>query len=319
MRKWMACLLRALVLMIGVTATLFSEEATKELPDIDALWDFNEPARTGNAFRGLLPAARESGNRDYLAVLLTQIARTQGLQREFEAAHSTLDDAEKLLDSEPSIPRIRYLLERGRVHNSSNEAGTAGPLFNQAWDLARSTSEDFYAVDAAHMLGICEKGDTSLVWNERAMKAAEASDEEKAKSWLGALYNNTGWTYHDMEQYGRALELFQKGLEWRQERSNEAATRIARWTVARALRSLGRTEEALAGQQALLKEHEEAGTTGPYVFEEVGECLLALGRPDEARPHFAQAYEELSQDPWLTANEPERIERLKRLGEGKGE
>ena len=44
--------------------------------------------------------------------------------------------------------------------------------------------------------------------------------------------------------------------------------------------------------------------------------LLALDRPDETRPYFAQAYAKLSQDAWLTATEPARLERLKCLGEG---
>ena len=147
------------------------------------------------------------------------------------------------------------------------------------------------------------------------MEAAEVSDDPRAQGWLGALYNNTGWTYHDTGEYERALELFEKGLAWRKERDNDQAKQIAKWTVARAKRSLGRTEEALAMQQSLLEEHESAGTSDGYVYEEIAECLLTLGRQDEARPHFERAYIELSKDDWLTENEPERLERLKRLGE----
>lgn len=53
--------------------------------------------------------------------------------------------------------------------------------------------------------------------------------------------------------------------------------------------------------------------------EELGECLLALGRPAEARPHFSRphfsrAHELLSQDLWLREHEPERLTRLATLG-----
>jgi len=41
----------------------------------------------------------------------------------------------------------------------------------------------------------------------------------------------------------------------------------------------------------------------------------APGRDPEARPHFASAYQRLSRDAWLTETEPERLERMKRLGE----
>jgi hypothetical protein len=50
------------------------------------------------------------------------------------------------------------------------------------------------------------------------------------------------------------------------------------------------------------------------VDEELGECLLALGRADEARRYFALAYEKLSADSWLVQNESARLERLRALG-----
>ena len=43
-------------------------------------------------------------------------------------------------------------------------------------------------------------------------------------------------------------------------------------------------------------------------------AVLALGRADEARPYFAQAYALLSQDEWLMDNEAARVARLKELG-----
>ncbi|HEX6385768.1 MAG TPA: hypothetical protein VF177_13945, partial [Anaerolineae bacterium] len=66
------------------------------LPDFDQLWDYSQPASTEERFRELLPAAEAAGDDSYLAQLLTQIARAQGLQRQFAAAHETLDEAEKL-------------------------------------------------------------------------------------------------------------------------------------------------------------------------------------------------------------------------------
>jgi len=291
------------------------------LLDFDKLWDYNDPAKTEKAFEELLPDAEGAGNCDYHAQLLTQIARTHSLRRQFDLAHGILDDVETLIVNidNPSndvtqTTRVRLLLERGRTYNSAGDTNSARPLFQEAWERAQQAGEDYHAVDAAHMLGICEPGDASLLWNNRAMEAAEASDDPRAREWLGPLYNNTGWTHHDAGEYDKALELFEKGLAWRTERDNQQATRIAKWTVGRAKRSLGRIEEALAMQQSLLEEHEAAGTSDGYVFEEIAECLLTLERPDEARPYFGRAYQELSKDGWLTENEPERLARLNRLG-----
>ena len=50
------------------------------------------------------------------------------------------------------------------------------------------------------------------------------------------------------------------------------------------------------------------------VAEELGELILLMKGEDSARPHFAKAWELLSQDGWLVANEKPRLARLKRLG-----
>jgi hypothetical protein len=86
---------------------------TYNLPDFDALWDYNNPAETEKKFREVLAAAPENES-GYRLQLLTQIARAQGLQRDFLAAHQTLNTVESA-QSTDSVVRIRYLLERGRV------------------------------------------------------------------------------------------------------------------------------------------------------------------------------------------------------------
>jgi tetratricopeptide (TPR) repeat protein len=124
-----------------------------------------------------------------------------------------------------------------------------------------------------------------------------------------------GWTYYERERYEQALEMFEAALSYRREQGDAEEIHIARWCVAKCLRSLGRVEEALAIQRELEANREHATEPG-YTWEEIGECLLALGRGEEAPPYFGKAYERLSQDPWLKEHESERLERLRRLAEG---
>ena len=284
------------------------------LPDFDALWNYDDPAATEQKFRDLLPAAEASGDSSYHLQLRTQLARTLGLQRKFEAAHQMLDHVEPHLPNAGPIVKARYLLERGRVLNSSGKPDMALPLFTQAWETARAADEDFHAVDAAHMVAIVEPDSAKqLEWNHRALALAVQTTDERAKKWPASLYNNIGWTYHDAGEYAQALEHFEQALEWRRKQGNVSQIRIAEWSVARSLRSLGRLDEAMAKQQDLLHQHEQAGTRDGYVLEELAECLYALNRQGEAKPYFAQAYAELSQDDWLVANESTRLERLKTL------
>lgn len=280
------------------------------MADFDALWDHGDPATTEAAFRALLPAARESGDRDYLAQLLTQIARAQGLQARFDEAARTLDEAEALIAPELKVARVRLLLERGRLLNSSQRGEESKAFFLAAWDEARETGTDGLAVDAAHMLGIVEPGEASIRWNRTAITYAEGSSDPAARRWLGSLTNNLGWTYHALGDYETALGLFEHALAAREAEGDEEKILIARWCVARVLRSLGRTREALAAQQRLLAETDTDG----FVHEELAECLAELGRGAEAKPHFTAAYELLSQDSWFQRDEPGRLERLRRLG-----
>src|SRR4030095_9901757 len=189
--------------------------------DFDKLWNYSKPEETEKKFMEFLPAAEKQKDKSYLIELLTQIARTQGLQRRFDDAHKTLDRAMKMIKPQHIRPRIRYMLERGRAYNSSNVFDKAREIFLAAYQQAVKYKEGNYAVDAAHMMGIMEKGEESLKWNEIAVKLAEASKDEHARGWLGSLYNNIGWTYFSMKKYDKALELFEKYVEFQTKMKRE--------------------------------------------------------------------------------------------------
>jgi hypothetical protein len=167
---------------------------------INKLWNFGDPAATEGLFRGLL------GDPDYAkgtasrAELMTQMARSQGLQRKFEEARATLVKTDTLittLGDAAKVARVRWHLERGRTDNSSNTGDRGKADFLKALELATAAGEENLAVDAAHMMAIIEPPDSALEWSARAIGMAEAAKSEKAKGWLGPLYNNTGWTHHD--------------------------------------------------------------------------------------------------------------------------
>jgi tetratricopeptide (TPR) repeat protein len=284
------------------------------LPDLYPLWNYAKPAETEERFREILPLAEASGDRSYHAQLLTQIARCNGLQRKFDEAHALLDEADAMIGGERGVARVRSLLERGRTVNSSGDKAGAKPLFIEALELGKELGEDNYAIDAAHMLGIVDEADESLRWNEIAIGMTEASADPTARRWMGPLYNNTGWTYHGRGDFDRALELFRKNIAWHTEQKTKRGLFIAKWCEGRTLRSLGRIDEALAIQRALHEEMTADNAPDGYVFEEIGECLLAEGQGEAAKPSFAMAYELLSKDVWLSANEADRLNRLKELG-----
>lgn len=283
-----------------------------EIPIFDELWDYDQPEETEARLRFLLPEGEGGLERSYHVQLLTQLARTQGLRHQFEAAHALLDEAEGLLTADLPIAHIRCLLERGRLLNSERTADRGYAMFQEAWQLAQAERVDFYAIDALHMLGIvAQTAEEQLSWNLKALQLAEVTEHERSKRWRGSLYNNIGWTYHEMGEYAQALTLFEKAQTFYAKSDDVKAFRIARWTVARTYRSLGQVAEALAMQEALLAEAASDDEAG-YTLEEMAECLWALGQTAESRPYFGRAYAVLAQDQWLV-HDTERLQRLKDL------
>mgnify|MGYP000297774007 CR=1 FL=1 len=286
-----------------------------DLPDIDTLWNHSDPTGTETKFKALLETEHARTNQAFRAEVLTQVARTQGLQQRFDEALATLTQARSLITTNMATAHVRALLEHGRVINSSGKPDDSISYFEQALEAANKAGQEAHAVDAAHMLGIVCKGPKAQAWNERALKMANASQDPGARRWRAALCNNLGWTYHAQGEHQRALEMFEQHLSIRTEANHRFQMGIARWSIAKMQRFLGAPELALETQRELLTWPERQNNAAEgYTQEEVAECLLAQERADEAKPHFARAWELLHTDIWLKRDEPERLERLKRLG-----
>ena len=277
---------------------------------IDTLWDFDDPAASERRFRECV--ASTAG--DERLEVLTQLARAQGLQDRFVDAHQTLDEVASSLGAAAPRVRVRYLLERGRALRSGDRPADALPLFVQAAELASSAGESALAIDAIHMVAITSTDpDEQMRWHERGMRVASADPGESGLRWLPSLRNNLGWALFERGRLAEALEQFQLAAAERRAAGDAKRTRIADWAVARTLRALGSVTEALAIQRRLLDESGRDGVRPPYVNEEIGECLLALGLDGEARAYFAEAHALLSADGRFASSEAERLARLARL------
>lgn len=284
---------------------------------LDSRWDYAKPEVSETRFQDALKQYA-AHSREALEIT-TQVARAQGLQRRFDAAHATLDRVESELDRVDARVRIRFLLERGRVYNSSGSPARAVPLFRQAAEAAKRSGRDgdvFYEVDALHMLGMAAPPAERLDWNLRALAAAEAAKDSRARAWRGSLYHNIGWSWFERGEHGTALDYWEKALHVREAGGDPARLRIARWTVARGYRALGRLDDAERLQRALAADNLKNGEEDGYVYEELAEIAMARGDPAAATPWAAKAYALLRDDAWLAATEPARLMRLAELGAG---
>ena len=288
-----------------------------DLNAFDALWDFGDPAGTEARFRALLDDPRMT---PALALeVQTQIARTLGLRRRFAEARALLDGLVPRFEGDSARVRTRWLLEAGRTYASAIHADdkpTAQALYLGAWSLARAHGEDRLAVDAAHMLAIvAPTPEAQDAWHASALALAEGSPDPAARRWRASLLNNIGMAHHEAGRHAQALAAFQAALAARlADGANAQTVQIARWMVAWELRFNGAHEQALAMLRELDAEHSAQGSADGFVFEEIGENLLALGRGAEAQPWFARAWQLLQDDPEV-AGDAARRERLRGLAQ----
>ncbi|MBV1775242.1 tetratricopeptide repeat protein [Burkholderiaceae bacterium DAT-1] len=277
--------------------------------DIDTLWNFDDVP--GSEAR-LQAALERSSVPEERAALITQIARAEGLQGRPARGHAMLDELQtRLSELQPEIS-IRYMLERGRLYSSSNR-----PL-SERWlrhtiQLASKHKLDGFVIEATHMLALIQQQGSAIDMNLKALKLAEASSDPAAMKWQPTLYNNLGWQYLDQRNYEKALEYLKKAEDWYTSHPDPRGLNAAHWSVGKLLRLNGKSTEALDIQMSLTKAQSVDKSLLGYVFEEIAENLVVLGRLPEAKQYYGKAWKQLAEDPWLSKSDPNRLARLKAL------
>ncbi len=259
--------------------------------DLNAMWDFNQPAVSEARFRQALTQATG----DDALILQTQIARTYGLRKEFGQAQALLDSIRPLVRQAGPEAQVRFELECGRTLASAKHseaqaqaAAKAGAkaAYLRAVALAKQAKLDGLAVDALHMMAFVDTAPAEqLRWGQEALALAMASEQSAARRWEGSLRNNIGYALHQLGRHDEALAEFERAVVLRQTQGNAESLRSAQWMVAWTLRALKRDDQALAMQLRLEQECEAANAPDEYVFEELE--ILYRGKGDEAK---AQAY-----------------------------
>ena len=110
-----------------------------------------------------------------------------------------------------------------------------------AYDEALAAGQYFVAADAAHS---CALAGDMVTWTERGLDVAER--HEAGAYWKGTLLMNLGDWQFDNGSYEESLASLEAALEAKEQDSRNPDLReYARFGIARALRALGRPEEAV--------------------------------------------------------------------------
>lgn len=168
---------------------------------LDQLWDFSDPAASEARFREA--AGRATG--DDRDELLTQVARSLGLQERYDEASAVLDT----VGAQAPTVLARVALERGRLHNSAGRPAQAIPFFEAT---AAQPVDPFLVVDALHMLAIADPSHAHD-WTDRALDVLKTTPDARTLRWHVALHNNRGWTLFDAGDPRAALPEFEAALD----------------------------------------------------------------------------------------------------------
>ena len=238
------------------------------------LWDFTDLDASERRLRAALDDETSDAGH---AEVLTQLARIKGLHGRFEQAETLLTEAEQVAG--PSdVAHARLLLERGRILRLSGDLEAALPLFEEAFVSALDAGQRFIAGDAAHMAALA--GDMPA-WTARGLRLARRSPA--ARHWIGALLNNLGWWHAQRGEHAEALEAYRGSLEAYERAARYPYLReAARVGVGRALRALGRAEEAVPLLEQAVAWAQAAGDQDRVFHEELAAAYADLGRVDEA-------------------------------------
>ncbi|HTA65760.1 MAG TPA: tetratricopeptide repeat protein [Xanthomonadaceae bacterium] len=273
-----------LTAFITLWALVPSTGGAREIPaylSFADVFDHDHPEDSELTLRALEQDAAGAGDKVVQAEILTQIARSEGLEKRFTEAYGDLDRASAIAPRSTRV--VIYVdIERGRLLRLQGSTAQADQLFHRAFAEARAARADYLLLDAVHMIALAEPFDASRAWTERGLRIAATSTDRRTIHWIAVLNNNLGVAYFERGDYIRAEGAYRAALIADREQGADVETLVnAQFSLAQDWRKLGRIKEALALQTRL---HDQGGDRAlPSIDLEIAECRFAMGQFGQAR------------------------------------
>jgi tetratricopeptide (TPR) repeat protein len=293
MKRVRHSLLLLLLLTTAVRTLLYAQDTRSLEQRLAQEFDYDDPKATESRLAALSREAQAKGDIASLAEILTQVARAQALQGHLDEAARTLDRA-AALSTEAVRPRVRLLIERGRLLRRQGHPQDARESFEKAYETAAAAEQPGLAADAAHMLALMLPFEEARTWTDRGLVLAERSSDPTVHHWVGVLMNNWGERLDEQNDHEGAALAFARALAARRLENDPSVSRENEFALAVQLRKLGLSAQALAIQDRLLQEATAVKEPiGDILIERV-ENLRAMNRKDDARQAAEEALRSLS-------------------------
>ena len=130
----------------------------------------------------------------FLAQLLTQIARAQGMQDKLHDAQAALYKAKWKSDEKVAI--VRLDLETARLRRLQDRTEEAMTLLKKVYETAAEAPLDYFKADAAHILYLFEPDggpEEGKTWSDAVLEIARNSGNIKTRRWAAVVLTDQGW------------------------------------------------------------------------------------------------------------------------------
>jgi len=275
-----------------------TESFDARLAEADATFRGRDYAGAGEMFESISEDAFAAGDTTAYVQACAMRARSHLAVNKKEEGREWLALAADHADAADPIAWTSYLGARGRFEWQDGDLETATATFRGMFDYCQERDMWEKAVDAAHMVALTGPAEERYDWGLRGIDMAERGGME---GWLGPLWNNLGWEYHDAGRYEESLEALEKAREYHYKGGNDIPKLIADYSVAHVERMLGRLDESEAGMRAVHEWAESLHADGEgEAIEwlgmsrwELGEIALARGERETALELMTAALGEL--------------------------
>ena len=166
-----------------------------QIPAFDYIWQsFEDPADIEAALQSSYSEHHGTLSSSFLAQLLTQIARAQGMQDKLHDAQAALYKAKWKSDEKVAV--VRLDLETARLRRLQDRTEEAMTLLKKVYETAAEAPLDYFKADAAHILYLFEPDggpEEGKTWSDAVLEIARNSGNIKTRRWAAVVLTDQGW------------------------------------------------------------------------------------------------------------------------------
>ena len=216
-----------------------SQESSEILAQADRVFEAGAFQEAVELYKLASVAARTERNEPRFVEAAAQVASTYSMLGQPMEGGGWLEQAQgaEIDGTDPAFGRL--LLAEALRARDLGQMGHAASKLESLFDWSLDQARFDWALQASTLGSVIAPAEDRIVWCQRGLQAAEASQE---RGWLSAAYNSLGYAHEEAGEFEAAVREFRRARELSRAGSRERLR--VDWALARNLRLAGSVEEA---------------------------------------------------------------------------